>query len=260
MATQYSVYKVSCSLCFHGCVPVVSSTLRSLASGRRNSWAPRCEPPRVPAHPSSTPSVIPSIHRVYRMPGADGTEATGYSCPHAPRGRASKPVLPSHTNLQVLCKHHWCGFFALPTKLDPRLHLGTGCTRLHMRVPSDCCVSATDNAMSGKSGATCICVHHSPSSADEDACIRAVEGAEDPERILDQAVTDMNGDLIRLRQATAKVCPALCACALFACSSTKVHQYYQEQLSCEENLTHKYDNGFGLIMPWVCRLSPPRSK
>ena len=33
----------------------------------------------------------------------------------------------------------------------------------------------------------------------------AVEGAEDPERILDQAVTDMNNDLIKLRQATAKV-------------------------------------------------------
>jgi hypothetical protein len=32
-----------------------------------------------------------------------------------------------------------------------------------------------------------------------------VEGAEDPERILDQAVSDMNNDLIKLRQATAKV-------------------------------------------------------
>lgn len=33
----------------------------------------------------------------------------------------------------------------------------------------------------------------------------AVEGAEDPERILEQAVTDMNSDIIKLRQATAKV-------------------------------------------------------
>lgn len=33
----------------------------------------------------------------------------------------------------------------------------------------------------------------------------AVEGAEDPERILEQAVTDMNNDIIKLRQATAKV-------------------------------------------------------
>lgn len=32
-----------------------------------------------------------------------------------------------------------------------------------------------------------------------------VEGAEDPERILDQAVSDMNNDLIKLRQATAKI-------------------------------------------------------
>jgi len=32
----------------------------------------------------------------------------------------------------------------------------------------------------------------------------AVEGAEDPERILEQAVTDMNNDIIKLRQATAK--------------------------------------------------------
>jgi hypothetical protein len=33
----------------------------------------------------------------------------------------------------------------------------------------------------------------------------AVSSAEDPERILDQAVEDMNNDLIRLRHATAKV-------------------------------------------------------
>lgn len=32
-----------------------------------------------------------------------------------------------------------------------------------------------------------------------------VEGAEDPERILEQAVTDMNSDIIKLRQATAKI-------------------------------------------------------
>lgn len=32
-----------------------------------------------------------------------------------------------------------------------------------------------------------------------------VEGAEDPERILEQAVTDMNNDIIKLRQATAKI-------------------------------------------------------
>jgi len=32
-----------------------------------------------------------------------------------------------------------------------------------------------------------------------------VSSAEDPEKILDQAVSDMQNDLIRLRQATAKV-------------------------------------------------------
>ena len=37
-------------------------------------------------------------------------------------------------------------------------------------------------------------------------CSCAVSAAEDPERILDQAVEDMNNDLIKLRQATAKVC------------------------------------------------------
>ncbi len=33
----------------------------------------------------------------------------------------------------------------------------------------------------------------------------AVSAAEDPEKILDQAVEDMQGDLIRLRQAAAEV-------------------------------------------------------
>lgn len=33
----------------------------------------------------------------------------------------------------------------------------------------------------------------------------AVNAAEDPEKILDQAVTDMQSDLIRLRQAAAEV-------------------------------------------------------
>jgi phage shock protein A len=33
-----------------------------------------------------------------------------------------------------------------------------------------------------------------------------VSSVEDPEKILDQAVQDMNADLIKLRQATAKVC------------------------------------------------------
>ena len=36
------------------------------------------------------------------------------------------------------------------------------------------------------------------------AACAAVSSAEDPEKILDQAVQDMNGDLIKLRQATAK--------------------------------------------------------
>ena len=50
----------------------------------------------------------------------------------------------------------------------------------------------------------------------------AVTKAEDPEKILEQAVTDMQGDLIKMRQASAQVAvswgstPSLCATQPFA--------------------------------------------
>lgn len=36
-------------------------------------------------------------------------------------------------------------------------------------------------------------------------CVSAVSSVEDPEKVLDQAVEDMQNDLIRLRQAAAEV-------------------------------------------------------
>ena len=46
----------------------------------------------------------------------------------------------------------------------------------------------------------------------------AVSAAEDPEKILDQAVTDMQTDLIRLRQAAAEV--RCCGAAVACCCGT----------------------------------------
>ena len=46
---------------------------------------------------------------------------------------------------------------------------------------------------------------HSPSRPIESLACCAVTKAEDPEKILEQAVTDMQGDLIKMRQASAQV-------------------------------------------------------
>jgi hypothetical protein len=54
------------------------------------------------------------------------------------------------------------------------------------------------------------------STSDRVIPVSSVSSGEDPERILDQAVEDMNADLIKLRQATAKVHCSSCSPFSFA--------------------------------------------
>ena len=47
-----------------------------------------------------------------------------------------------------------------------------------------------------------------------DVCIIAVSSVEDPEKMLEQTVNEMQTDLIKMRQASAQVAlvPACCSC------------------------------------------------
>jgi hypothetical protein len=67
--------------------------------------------------------------------------------------------------------------------------------------------------------------------------IRAVDSAEDPERILTQAFEDMKNDIIRLRQVTAQVRtiaarnPVCASCENFRCPSSRPS--FLDQLNCQ---------------------------
>lgn len=48
-------------------------------------------------------------------------------------------------------------------------------------------------------------LHGAFAFADNDPCVSTVGSVEDPEKILDQAVNEMQGNLIKMRQASAQV-------------------------------------------------------
>lgn len=130
-------------------------------------------------------------------------------------------------------------------RTPPHTHVSWNEARTFHPLPSDCVLvvwlEATNHAPSAL--LTVSLVHK---SAPSQCCPAAVSSAEDPEKILDQAVTDMNNDLIRLRQATAKVC----RCASSGCNPISMHGQHFSASVIWLHSTH--------LAKWACYGLAPR--